>query len=1247
MISEKFEKKNIHLFSIFVSFLLISIIIIGLNIVNNEVEASGPTYVNGLLSSDTTWSSTNSPYIINGNITLMIGRTLTIHAGTTVKFNNNTWLKIRGKLHVKGNNVNRVIFTANDTLFKYTEMRDFDKRYYYNGTGSNFQVFIDAENGGTANISYAKFEFSSAEEGALRLGSSSEPQLIADTIFKNNKKGILTGGYYSNCKRCIFEDNYIGILNAKGTLSDCIFENNTAGIYSSSSLNSINCSFINNICGLESGTAIIRYCRISNNNFGIYKLYDSTFTQNSINNNKIGIIPLADSFPILTNNIYNNSEYNLILVWSSNINVTNNWWGTTNETIIDQYIYDIYDNISLGEAIYKPFLKVPINITPQQPVANAGPDQNVTVNQTVNFDGSGTYDLNGDTLSYNWDFGDGTSTNWQFNCNSSHVYNKSGKYTVTLLVSDGAGGWGKVNDTCIINVTKSPQLANSPWPKFRGNLGNTGLSKVDTSLNPGKMKWSYGTGHVIESSPAIGIGGTIYVGSDDNHFYAINSNGIKKWDINIEWYVESSPAIDSEGTIYFGAHNRRFYAINPNGTEKWVFKTGEIVYSSPTIGSDGTIYIGSNDDHLYAIYPNGTERWKFITYGGILSSPAIGSDGTIYFASRDSSLYAIFPNGTEKWNLEIGSSDSSSPAIGSDGTIYIGSYDEKLYAINPNGTKKWTFTTEGAIRSSPAIGEDSTIYVGSNDRKLYAINPDGTEKWNFKTGGWVASSPAIGSDGTIYFGSNDGNFYAINPDGSKKWNFTSIGGSGSSPAIGSDGTIYVGLSGKLHAFGINDTPLQNRPPIANAGPDQNVTVNQIVTFDGSKSYDPDEDDLTYQWDFGDGESTEWKNQSTASHSYSKSGIYTVSLTVRDAIHPPLLTDNDVCIVQVVDIKENQPPIAIATAIPTVAKTLGIIQFSANGSYDPDGDLLTFKWDFGDNSTITFEKYYTTHKYLDDDIYNVTLTVMDNNSNFATTNIEVTILNRPPQAKAHKNRTVVVNEDIMFSAAESYDIDGIIVNYTWNFQDGSYGYGSYVRHSYSKPGNYSVILTVTDDDNAKDSDSLEIIVTQIKTIDSDNDNYPDDVDAFPYDPTEWKDSDGDGYGDNIDAYPNDPNRYKKETPQDGTFQNNTFIIILIAIVIIILLLIATSKLFFSRSKRQREKIPESDEEILSKMKRKFLEDEPLAEMEYSRNEISGMLERKFKTGQVSENTYHMIKSEVLFSEEGQLEKMNNIKSKGKE
>ena len=64
--------------------------------------------------------------------------------------------------------------------------------------------------------------------------------------------------------------------------------------------------------------------------------------------------------------------------------------------------------------------------------------------------------------------------------------------------------------------------------------------------------------------------------------------------------------------------------------------------------------------------------------------------------------------------------------------------------------------------------------------------------------------------------------------------------------------------------------------------------------------------------------------------------------------------------------------------------------------------------------------------------------------------------------------------IHFDASESYDPDGTIVNYSWDFGDGNTAIGVTANHAYSEDGNYTVTLTVTDDDGA----SASLVATKI-------------------------------------------------------------------------------------------------------------------------------------------------------------------------
>jgi outer membrane protein assembly factor BamB len=304
------------------------------------------------------------------------------------------------------------------------------------------------------------------------------------------------------------------------------------------------------------------------------------------------------------------------------------------------------------------------------------------------------------------------------------------------------------------------------------------------------------------SSPAIAPDGTIYVGSQDNYVYAVNSDGALKWRLPTGGPVRSSPAIAPDGTVYVGSYDNRLYAINPSdGTVKWFYVTDGNVPSSPAIAADSTIIFGSSDGNIYALNPDSTLKWKYPTGGAVYSSPAIAPDGTIYCGSNDRYFYALNSDGSLKWRHRCGREVQSSPAIAADGTVYVGSDDDYLYAFNPDSTLKWSVLTNGQAQSSPAVAPDGTVYVGSGDHLFYALNPDGSTKWRYVTGDKINSSPAISSNGTVYFGSDDNNLYALNADSTLVWSYETDNDIESSPTIGPDGKIYfIGNDGYLYAL---------------------------------------------------------------------------------------------------------------------------------------------------------------------------------------------------------------------------------------------------------------------------------------------------------------------------------------------------------------------------------------------------------------------------------------------------------------
>lgn len=398
--------------------------------------------------------------------------------------------------------------------------------------------------------------------------------------------------------------------------------------------------------------------------------------------------------------------------------------------------------------------------------------------------------------------------------------------------------------SAIIPVVTFAQTAESSWPLFGHDTKHTNNSPYEVGKNKKEILWSYKTGAGIESSPAIGPDGTIYVGSHDGNFYAFNKDGSLKWRIKLtepsydpRWNtskaIMASPAVAKDGTIYINTASGYLHALNPDSSEKWRFaiKWQSDFWSSPNIGLDETIYIGSARDEgsgnkagLYALNPDGTEKWFVQESSGITIVPTLADDGTVISGAANpldnkGKIFALTSDGKKKWEFVLEQWLESSAAIGPDGTIYTGSKEGYFYALNPDGSEKWRFKTEGGISATPTIGGSETVYIGSWDGNFYALDQKtGKEKWRFdaKVGrdpklfkGYpgketICTSAALSMDGVLIFADVFDTLYALDATGKELWKWKNVNGSGfvSSPAIAQDGTIYLGdEAGYFYALG--------------------------------------------------------------------------------------------------------------------------------------------------------------------------------------------------------------------------------------------------------------------------------------------------------------------------------------------------------------------------------------------------------------------------------------------------------------
>ncbi len=253
-----------------------------------------------------------------------------------------------------------------------------------------------------------------------------------------------------------------------------------------------------------------------------------------------------------------------------------------------------------------------------------------------------------------------------------------------------------------------PAGLSADWPLFRGDalMSGVGTAKLPDQLDE---RWTFKTGDSIEGAPAI-ADGTVYIGSFDKHFYAIDlATGKQKWKLKLG-HVKASPSVKGD-KVYVGTLNGEFYCLSAaDGKEIWKFEAGGEISSGCNFHGTN-ILIGSHDSTLYCLDANGKKVWEVMT------------DGLVIAGSRDQRVYALDrKTGAEVWNFETdGMVDGSPVVVGS--RVYAGcmSKDGNFYVLDlKTGKKLQELNLDSAVVGSVSVGPDCVL-VGTEDGTLFCL----------------------------------------------------------------------------------------------------------------------------------------------------------------------------------------------------------------------------------------------------------------------------------------------------------------------------------------------------------------------------------------------------------------------------------------------------------------------------------------------------------------------------------------------
>ena len=702
------------------------------------------------------------------------------------------------------------------------------------------------------------------------------------------------------------------------------------------------------------------------------------------------------------------------------------------------------------------------DVAPPVAAANEG--------SAVNFDGRGSSDPDGDSLTYAWDFGDGSVGT---GATVSHTYADNGTYAVVLTVSDGNLTSTANARADIANVV--PAVAD---------LGTTTLLRGETFArdgafaDPGADTWTatvdYGDGSGVEPLALVGM--TFHL----SHVYAAAGT-----------YSATVTVTDDDG------------GVGTSQAHITVSDHAPVANAGPSARGDegGAVSFdgsGSRDVDGDAL----TLTWDFgdgsPPVGGVTPSHVYADNGSYIVTLNvfDGALIATATTTAEIANVAPVVSDLGSGAIfKNDAFLRAGSF------VDP-GADVWTATVDygdgSGVQSLALAGKafnlDHVYAAVGTYTVAVTVRDDDGGVGTAEAQVTVTNRAPVANAGPIVRG-NEGGSVAFDgrassdPDGDAltlTWDFgdgsAPQGGAAPSHVYADNGTYVVTLSvsdGALTSTATTMAEIANVAPAVSDLGSSSQLAGQAYRASGS-FVDPGADTWTATVDYGDGSGVQELALSgksfSLSHVYAGTGTFGVTVTV---------TDDDGGVGtghgQVQVTVSNHPPVANAGA-PAFGNEGSVVAFDGRASSDPDGDALTYAWQFGDGGTGSGPT--PSHLYADNGSYTVTLTVSDGEFQ-AQAATSAQIENVAPSVSEFAGASLLPGDS--YAASGSFTDPGADAwTATVDYGDGSgeqplalSGKMFSLSHAYGAGGTFLVTVIVRDDDGGVGTSHATVNVQTIQ------------------------------------------------------------------------------------------------------------------------------------------------------------------------
>ena len=711
------------------------------------------------------------------------------------------------------------------------------------------------------------------------------------------------------------------------------------------------------------------------------------------------------------------------------------------------------------------------------PTADAGTAPAGDTLEELTFDGSGSI---GNISSYRWDFGDGTTTTGS---SVTHSYWEDGSYTVSLVVMDNASLAD--GDTITVDVTNQAPVVE-PIGDIYTEIGVAHDLLVLAHDEDGSIAsylWDFDDGSTATSRDPSH---TWY--SDGSHLVSVNVTDNDGDFTLMNFYVNVTDiAPIANFTILESALEAESNNVRAD--------------ASPTVepGNDISLYEWDWDSDGTYDNTTGPVTWTYFDRPGFynITLRVTDGEGSTNKTSREIEIIDVAPTARatrssnaidEGENITFNASTSSEP--GGHIVQYMWDFDgDNVFEYN---------TTEVEVTKT-------FTDVGTFSPRLQVRDEDGSLSNVY--GGWwirytVSNLPPLVNDS--YTSGQEGDMIIVHVDAYEPgnnlvdfyWDFdldgivdahTNVPYANHTWWSAGNFEVWVNVTDTEHMnpspswgaglLDVNVTDVAPKPYVGDGQAVEGEPTGFTVELRGTE-----ENISTYYFDLdGDGEFEVMSKVSTPDLVFTSRGA----------------NGNVNCTVRVVDTDGSSGDakfyVFVHDVAPVVTGPEFILTIEGNTmrveveSFEPGMDLVRYEFDWtGDSAPDnTSTEPWAEHIYKIPGAKRLVVTAVDEDGSSGSVEIQVLVANRPPTAEISTPSLGLEGEPVTLSAEESSEPGGHIVLYEWDYDgDGLFDFATREpvhSHAWDVPGNYSVILRVTDSDGTFDEDWVPVNIGDVDPV----------------------------------------------------------------------------------------------------------------------------------------------------------------------